>query len=64
MPKIEHILSSGPELAESQRLILEILEKHSDYLFRMNPDDLRDLQAWLTKPEAPEPPESSVILAV
>ena len=57
MPKIEHIIGEGPELAESQRLVLEVLEKHPDYLFGMNLDDLGDLLAWLTTPESAEPPK-------
>ena len=56
MAKIEHIVGEGPELAESQRRVLEVMEKHPDHLFRMQTDDLAELQAWVDKPDAPEPP--------
>ena len=57
MPKIAHIIGEGPELAESQRRVLDLLQSHPDHLFRMHNDDLQDIKAWLTKPDAPEPPK-------
>ncbi len=57
MPKVEPIVGEGPELAESQRQVLEVLEKHPDYLFGMNSEDLGDLLAWLGTPETAEPPK-------
>lgn len=56
MTKINHIIGQGPELAESQKRVLEVMQKHCDHLFRMHNDDLQSLQAWMTKPNAPEPP--------
>lgn len=56
MPKIEHIIGQGPELSESQRRVLGLLEKHPDHLFRMNSDDLMEIKAWLTSPDQNVPP--------
>ena len=58
MPKIEHIIGEGPELAESQRRLLELLEKHPGYVFRMQTDDLGDIRAWLAEPDVDAPPTS------
>lgn len=57
MPKIAHIISSGPELSDCQRRVLEFLENHPDCVFRMHNDDLTEIQFWLTEPNAPEPPK-------
>jgi hypothetical protein len=57
MTKIEQILGEGPALAESQKCVLEVMEKHSDHLWRMHDDDLVQLQAWATEPNLPEPPK-------
>ena len=56
VPKIEHIIGEGPELAESQKKVLDVLEKHPDYLFRMYDEDLQQLRAWAQAPDSPEPP--------
>ena len=56
MPKIEHVLGDGPELAESQRRVLELLDSHPDFIFRMA--DISDIQSWLSDPKAPEPPQA------
>ena len=60
MPKIQEIIGDGPELANSQRAVLELLDKHPDYLFRMHPDDLNDLQRWLLKPDSDEVPPNPI----
>jgi hypothetical protein len=56
MTKIEHIVGTGPELAESQQRVLAVLEKHSDHVFRMYGDDLTDLSMWATDPDLPSSP--------
>ncbi len=48
--KIEHIIGEGPELADSQRRVLEVLEKHPDHLFRLYKDDLVAIQRWMNNP--------------
>ena len=35
MPKTVHITGEGPELAASQAQVLELMEKHPDYMFLM-----------------------------
>jgi hypothetical protein len=45
MPRIDEIVGEGPQLAQSQKEVLELLEKHPDYLFRMHNDDLAGLKA-------------------
>ena len=44
MPRINEIVGEGPQLAQSQKEVLELLEKHPDYLFRMHNDDLAGLK--------------------
>ena len=55
MPRIEHIVGEGLELAKSQQQVLDVPVKHPDYVFRMHNDDLTDLQMWVARPEAAEP---------
>jgi len=57
MPKIEHIIGEGPELARSQQLVLEVMEKHPDHLFRLVTEDIAELQAWMSNPDAERPPK-------
>jgi hypothetical protein len=64
MPRIAEIVGEGPELARSQKEVLELLEKHPDYLFRMHNDDLAGLKAWLTMPWASFPPEHSTFAVI
>ena len=56
MPKISHVIGEGPELSRSQAQVLDLLEKHPDYIFRMQNDDLQELQSWVSSPDAEEPP--------
>lgn len=53
--KIEHIIGEGPELADSQRRVLEVMEKHPDHLFRLYKDDLEAIQQWMNNPDASQP---------
>lgn len=57
MPRIEHVVGEGPEMAQSQNLVLELLEKHPTHIFRMHGDDLHEILRWLSEPDAVEPPE-------
>lgn len=56
MVKIDYILSRRDEYDDIQRRVLDVLEKHPEELFMMTTDDLKRLQAWLSKPSAPKPP--------
>ena len=48
MPCIDEIVGGGPELAQSQKEVLDLLDKHPDYLFRMRTDDPAGLKARFT----------------
>jgi len=56
MPRIDHILGEGSELAKSQVDVLALLERHPDYVFQMQPADLFEIQLWLIDPSTDEPP--------
>ncbi|GEM_PF-2342620 len=51
MPKIEHIIGNGPELAVSQKMVLKVLEDHPDQLFRMCNEDIKQIQILMSNPE-------------
>lgn len=50
-PRIDHIIGEGSQLAESQRKILEVMQKNTDYLWRMAEEDLYELQSAIYNPE-------------
>jgi hypothetical protein len=56
MPRIDHILGEGNQLAKSQMDVLALLELHPDHVFQMHPVDLFEIQLWLIDPSANEPP--------
>ena len=61
MPLIELIMADDPRLPPLERQVLEVMEQHSNYLFRKDKiGDLQELRAWMQAPHAPEPPLSLV----
>ena len=61
MPLIEQIMADDPRLPPLERQVLEVMEKHPEYLFRKDKKaDLQELRAWMQAPQAPEPPMSLV----
>ena len=61
MPRIEQIIADDPRLPPLERQVLDVMEKHPEYLFRKNKKaDLQELRAWLLAPHTPEPPLSLV----
>lgn len=57
MTKIEQVvLGGGPAVAEAQNRLLLFLNNHDDQVFSLNDSDILDVRAWLTQPQADEPP--------
>ena len=57
MPKIEEIIGAHDEFSATQLRVLDIFERHPDYLFRTTPEDLSQIRAWSTNPDAKAPPQ-------
>ena len=61
MPLIEHIMADDPRLPPLERQVLDVMEKHPEYLFRKDKKaDLQELRAWMQAPHTPEPPLSLI----
>ncbi|MCI0813381.1 MAG: hypothetical protein J4N27_05800 [Chloroflexi bacterium] len=61
MPLIEQIMADDPRLPPLERQVVEVMEKHSQYLFRKDKKaDLQELRAWMQAPHTPEPPLSLI----
>jgi hypothetical protein len=59
MPRIEQIIADDPRLPPFEKQVLDVMEKHPEYLFRRDKKaDLQELRAWLLAPHHPEPPKS------
>lgn len=59
MPLIEQIMADDPRLPPLERQVVEVMEQHTDYLFRKDKmADLQELRAWMQAPNTPEPPLS------
>ncbi|MDA0769886.1 MAG: hypothetical protein O2821_06645 [Chloroflexi bacterium] len=61
MPLIKQIMADDPRLPPMERQVLDIMEKHPEYLFRKDKKaDLQELRAWMQAPHTPEPPLSLI----
>ena len=61
MPLIEQIMADDPRLPPLERQVLDVMEMHTQYLFRKDKKaDLQELRAWMQAPHTPEPPLSLI----
>ena len=52
MPHIDFAIKLG-DLSKSQRVILEVIERHPDNMWCTSTSDLKELAVWATTPENP-----------